>query len=73
MSYDYHGTWNTVTGHNSPLFPLLNDSGNAAQYNVVRLRRHFVCLLLNGTSAICRLKMPRIVEIEHVRHVKNNV
>jgi len=29
-------------------------------------------LLLNGTSALFRLLVPRIVEIEHMSHVKNN-
>jgi len=33
-----------------------------------------VCLLLNGTSALFRLLVPRIVEIEHniVRHAKKD-
>jgi len=33
----------------------------------------FVCLLLNGTSALFRPLVPRIVEIEHTNHVKNNL
>jgi len=33
----------------------------------------FVCLLLNGTSALFRPLMPRIVEIEHTNHVKNDL
>jgi len=32
-----------------------------------------LCLLLNGTSALFRLLVPRIVEIEHTRHVKSDV
>jgi len=32
----------------------------------------FVCLLPNGTSALFRLLVPRIVEVEHTRHVKND-
>jgi len=35
--------------------------------------RLFVCLLLNGTSALFRPLMPRIVEIEHTNHVKNDL
>jgi len=30
----------------------------------------FVCLLLNGTSALFRPLVPRIVEIEHTNRVK---
>jgi len=33
----------------------------------------FVCLLLNGTSALFRHIVPRIVELEHTSHVKNDV
>jgi len=32
--------------------------------------RLFVCLLLNGTSALFRQLVPRIVEVEHMRQVK---
>jgi len=31
------------------------------------------CLLLNGTLAIFRLLVPRIVEIKQMRHVKNDL
>jgi len=30
----------------------------------------FACLLLNGTSALFRPLVPRIVEVEHTRHVE---
>jgi len=33
----------------------------------------FVCLLLNGTSALFRPLVPRIVEMEHTNHVKNDL
>jgi len=33
----------------------------------------FVCLLLNGTSAPFRPLLPRIVEVEHTSHVKNDL
>jgi len=39
----------------------------------VRVYRLFVCLLLNGTSALFRPLVPRIVEIEHKNHVKNDL
>jgi len=32
-----------------------------------------VSLLLNGTSALCRLLVPSILEMKHMRHVKNVV
>jgi len=32
----------------------------------------FVCLLLDGKSALFRL-LPRLVEIEHMRYVKNDL
>jgi len=31
----------------------------------------FVCLLLNGTSALFRTLVPRIAEVEHMKHVKS--
>jgi len=33
----------------------------------------FVCLLLNGTLVLIRPLLPRTVEVEHVRHVKNDL
>jgi len=33
----------------------------------------FVCFLLNGTSALFRPLVPRIVEIEHMIDVKNDL
>jgi len=33
----------------------------------------FVCLLLNGTSALFRPLVPRLVKIEHTNHVKNDL
>jgi len=34
----------------------------------------FVCLFLpNGTSALFRPLVPRIVEVEHMRHVNNDL
>jgi len=33
----------------------------------------FVCLLLNGTSALFMPLVPRIVEVEHMRYVENDL
>lgn len=35
MTYDFHGSWEGVTGHNSPLFKGANDTGDKAQLNTV--------------------------------------
>ncbi|XP_077979652.1 putative chitinase 10 [Glandiceps talaboti] len=34
MSYDLHGSWNSVTGHNSPLYAASDEYGSAATLNV---------------------------------------
>ncbi|XP_063095859.1 chitotriosidase-1 isoform X2 [Cavia porcellus] len=34
MAYDLHGSWEKVTGHNSPLYKRQGESGAAAEYNV---------------------------------------
>ncbi|XP_046319612.1 chitotriosidase-1 [Marmota monax] len=34
MAYDFHGSWEKVTGHNSPLFKRQGESGAAATFNV---------------------------------------
>uniref|UniRef100_A0A3B5AYI1 Acidic mammalian chitinase n=1 Tax=Stegastes partitus TaxID=144197 RepID=A0A3B5AYI1_9TELE len=33
MTYDFHGTWETFTGHNSPLYRGSNDAGNLIYFN----------------------------------------
>ena len=35
MSYDLNGAWNNVTGHNSPLFPSRDETGEQRQLNMV--------------------------------------
>ncbi|KAL0181760.1 hypothetical protein M9458_024166, partial [Cirrhinus mrigala] len=34
LSFDYHGHWDPVTGHNSPLFRSSVDSGNFIDHNI---------------------------------------
>ncbi|KAI4468382.1 chitinase [Holotrichia oblita] len=34
MTYDLHGAWETVTGHNAPLYPRSSESGTARTLNV---------------------------------------
>uniref|UniRef100_A0A8C6PFT4 Acidic mammalian chitinase-like n=1 Tax=Nothobranchius furzeri TaxID=105023 RepID=A0A8C6PFT4_NOTFU len=34
MTYDYHGHWEPVTGHNSPLYRSSVDSGSKLHYNI---------------------------------------
>ena len=38
MSYDLHGSWETFTGHNSPLHARADETGDQAYLNVVRMR-----------------------------------
>uniref|UniRef100_A0A8C6WZ31 chitinase n=1 Tax=Neogobius melanostomus TaxID=47308 RepID=A0A8C6WZ31_9GOBI len=33
MTYDFHGTWETVTGHHSPLYKWTNDTGDNVYLN----------------------------------------
>jgi len=51
---------------------------NGGIYKVTRPKRdgadlmsRFVCLLLNSTSALFMPLVPRIIEVENMRHVKN--
>lgn len=35
MTYDFHGTWDSVTGHNSPLYKGSHDTGEHVYLNTV--------------------------------------
>jgi len=37
MAYDLHGAWEKVTGHNAPLYPRKDESGNDLKLNVVSI------------------------------------
>ncbi|KAH3869406.1 hypothetical protein DPMN_032571 [Dreissena polymorpha] len=38
MTYDLHGSWEDVTGHNSPLLPHSGETGNQRYLNMVGFR-----------------------------------
>jgi GH18 family chitinase len=37
MAYDYHGSWNQRTGHNSPLFARQEQTGDQLLLNQVKI------------------------------------
>ncbi|KAM6980679.1 putative chitinase 10 [Aplochiton taeniatus] len=41
MTYDFHGTWETVTGHNSPLFRGDQDKGDLIYFNTDYAMRYW--------------------------------
>lgn len=38
MTYNFHGSWEHITGINAPLYPSSNESGDKAKMNVVSFR-----------------------------------
>jgi len=36
MTYDFHGTWERFTGHNSPLYQGSKDEDELIYFNIVR-------------------------------------
>jgi len=48
MSYDFHGSWETVTGHNAPLYPRSEETGTQLQQNVEWAANYWVS---NGCPA----------------------
>ncbi|KAL8597655.1 hypothetical protein ACOMHN_031590 [Nucella lapillus] len=43
MTYDLHGSWETQTGHNSPLYARSEETGDDRTLNIVRTSLSFVC------------------------------
>lgn len=44
MTYDFHGTWESVSGHHSPLYKGSQDTGDNVYLNTVSTEIHFVYL-----------------------------
>ncbi|XP_065582679.1 acidic mammalian chitinase-like isoform X2 [Artemia franciscana] len=47
MTYDYHGAWETITGHNAPMYAHPLDDGNVTNFNVNFSLNHW---LTNGAD-----------------------
>uniref|UniRef100_A0A3B4FRL4 chitinase n=1 Tax=Pundamilia nyererei TaxID=303518 RepID=A0A3B4FRL4_9CICH len=45
MTYDFHGHWEAVTGHNSPLYSSSADPGSQIHYNIMKRKQVKVLLL----------------------------
>ncbi|XP_019720792.1 acidic mammalian chitinase [Hippocampus comes] len=41
MTYDFHGAWDPITGHNSPLYRASSDQGENIYYNVDFAMKHW--------------------------------
>lgn len=50
MTYDFHGTWESVTGHHSPLYKGSQDTGDHAYLNTVSTEIHFSAASSNANS-----------------------
>lgn len=48
MTYDFHGTWEKFTGHNSPLYRGSQDTGDLIYFNTVRKWLHLENKNING-------------------------
>ncbi|XP_029007324.1 acidic mammalian chitinase-like isoform X1 [Betta splendens] len=44
LTYDFHGSWDPVTGHNSPLYPSAVDSGSHIKHNIDSSVSHWMVL-----------------------------
>jgi len=76
-SYQNHNRINDLNSqhakHNSCSVAARRAEKHSCKSSYYDYYRELVCLLLNGTSAQFRPLVPRIVEIEHSNHVKNDL
>ncbi|XP_005113563.3 acidic mammalian chitinase-like [Aplysia californica] len=42
MTYDFHGSWDKKTGHNSPLYAHPGDTGIQANYNIDSAIKYYI-------------------------------
>lgn len=72
MTYDFHGTWESVTGHNSPLFKGSQDTGDSVYLNTVSTLQIplFLCVIPSCAKHLALQTFRSLAEIENSKHGK---